>query len=360
MSTARTLSQSLDRIVRPTIDVHRRSLSAFQVCGVTGLALAVLLALGLVSSRGLSPWVMAALVGTAVATFFVVAFATKIVRGEEQLVYYHHELAVMGMTAVALSILRQPVLAYLDATILGVGLFLACGRVGCFMVGCCHGRPHRWGVCYGHDHAQAGFPTYLVGVRLFPIQLVEALLAATIVAVGSAMVLRGQPAGSALAWYVVAYDVGRFCLEFRRGDPGRPYYRGFSEAQWISLALTWAVVVAGALGILPAASWHVVAAAALTGLLLGVALKRRRDQDEAARLAGAPADIAEQTARPQDGGLAGRQGAVVARRAATNLPVAADTVRYVPGALRLTAPGWDEQRSAAPHAGDRVAPPEAS
>lgn len=282
MATAKTWNQRLDHIVRPTIEWRSRSLSAFQVCGVTGLALAILLAMGLVSARGLSPWVMAALVGVAVGAFFVVAFATKIVRGEEQLVYYHHEIAVMSMAAAALWLLGQPVLAYLDATILGVGLFLACGRVGCFMVGCCHGRPHRWGVCYGHDHARAGFPGYLVGVRLFPIQLVETLLALTIVAVGSAMVLRGQPAGAALAWYIVAYDVGRFCLEFQRGDADRPYYRGFSEAQWISLGLTWAVVVAGAAGVLPAASWHVAAAVALTGLLAAAALKRRRDQRQAA------------------------------------------------------------------------------
>lgn len=275
MSVRKTVNADMDRLVRPTVTLGGRALPTFQVCGVTGLALAILLAMTLVVARGLSPWVMAAVVGSAVVTFFALAFASKIVGGEEQLVYYHHEIAVLTVAALLLWALGQPVLAFLDATILGIGLFLVCGRIGCFMVGCCHGRPGRLGVCYNQGHARAGFPGYFVGVRLFPTQLVESLLALTIVAVGSAMVLKGLPPGAALAWYIVAYDVGRFCLEFQRGDGGRPYYRGFSEAQWISLTLTWLVVLAGALGLLPAATWHGIAAVALTALLLGVAAKRR-------------------------------------------------------------------------------------
>ena len=46
-------------------------------------------------------------------------------------------LAVAGTAARSA---RRPS-PYLDATALGLGAFLACGRVGCTLAGCCHGRP---------------------------------------------------------------------------------------------------------------------------------------------------------------------------------------------------------------------------
>ena len=346
MAVRETLNGDMDRLVRPTVTIRGRTLPTFQVCGVTGLVLAILLAMLLVASRGLSPWVMAAVVGAAVGTFFALAFASKIVGGEEQLVYYHHEIGVLSVAALLLWALGQPVLAFLDATILGIGLFLVCGRVGCFMVGCCHGRPGRLGVCYNHSHAEAGFPGYFVGVRLFPTQLVEALLALTIVAVGSAMVLRGLPPGAALAWYIVAYDVGRFCLEFQRGDGGRPYYWGFSEAQWISLTLTWLVVVAGVLGVLPAATWHGVAAVALTALLLAVAVKRRFQGDWRFRLL--RADHMQEVARA----LSANPSSVAVSRTSQGIQISADRLHTETGDLahvalsRVDGPLNDEEAAA--------------
>ncbi|HWK90376.1 MAG TPA: prolipoprotein diacylglyceryl transferase family protein, partial [Longimicrobium sp.] len=182
----------------------------------------------------------------------------------------------------------------------GVGAFLACGRVGCLMVGCCHGRPYAWGVRYRGEHADAGFAAHLVGVRLFPVQLVESAWVAATVAVGMAMVFAGAPPGAALAWYVVAYDVGRFLFEFARGDVDRPYHAGFSQAQWLSLVLTLGVGAAELAGLLPLAPWHLAAGPALALAMAAVALRRRRDGarrfrllhprhlDELARLLAAP------------------------------------------------------------------------
>jgi hypothetical protein len=171
--------------------------------------------------------------------------------------------------------LRRPVLPYLDVMILGVGSFLVCGRVGCFLVGCCHGRPHSWGVCYRKEHADAGFTPYFVGVRLFPVQAVESLWVLCVVTTGVTVVLNGRPAGAALAWYVVAYDLGRFCFEFLRGDPDRSYLWGFSQPQWISLLLMLGVVWAEAAGVLPFHSWHVAATAGLALAMTVVGLARR-------------------------------------------------------------------------------------
>lgn len=245
----------LDRLVRPTLRYQGREWSAFQVWGYSGLGVAVALALGLIAARGLSAGVMLLIIATAVSTFLTLAMLSKILLGEEQLVYYHHEIAVMLSTSLLLMALHQPILPYLEITLLGIGAFLAFGRLGCLMVGCCHGKPYGWGVCYRQEHVAAGFTPYYAGVRLFPVQGLESVVVFLIVMVGSGLVLGGHPAGSALVWYVGAYGGVRFGLEFLRGDP-RPYGWGFSQAQWISLVLMAGVSLAGLYRLLPPSLLH--------------------------------------------------------------------------------------------------------
>lgn len=132
-----------------------------------------------------------------------------------------------------------------------------------------------WGVCYGKEHVAAGFASHFAGVRLFPIQAVEAIWVLGIVAVGSSLVLGGGAPGTALAWYVVMYGLGRFCLEFIRGDSDRPYLLGFSEAQWTSLLLMAAAAVAELAGFIPLHGWHVLAAAGVGLVMIGVTVRRR-------------------------------------------------------------------------------------
>lgn len=269
------LMDVFDARLRPRIRVLRRSWSAFQVWGYTGLLLAALLAMNLVMYLRLSSLVMAVIILAAVLTFFGLVMATKIITGEERIIYYHHEIAVMVVAAFLLWLLRQPILLYLDVMILGVGAFLVCGRIGCLMVGCCHGRPNRWGVRYRKEHADAGFTPYFVGVRLFPVQAVESLWVLCIVTTGVTFVLSGRPPGAALAWYVVTYDLGRFCFEFLRGDPDRSYLWGFSQPQWISLLLMCGVVWAEMAGVLPFHLWHIAATACLALAMVAISLVRR-------------------------------------------------------------------------------------
>lgn len=250
-----------------------RGLSSFQVCGVAGLLLAVLQSAGLVLHRGLSLTVLAVLFVLAVLAFLGLAMATKILTGREQLIYYRQKIALVLSAGLALRWLHQPLLPYLDVVILAIGAFLVCGRIGCLMVGCCHGRPSRWGVRYRDEHADAGFTPHYVGIRLFPIQLVESLWVLGVVAVGLRMVLREDPAGSALAWYVMAYGVGRFGFEHLRGDPARAYWKGFSEGQWTSMILLLLVGGAELAGALPLQGWHLAATAGMILVMLGIALR---------------------------------------------------------------------------------------
>jgi prolipoprotein diacylglyceryltransferase len=281
---SRISNDLLDRLVRPGVHIFRGDWPAYQICGYAGAILGVCLAMALAIRLDLSLSVMFLIVTVAVLTFFALVVTTKIILGEERITYYHHEIAVIGAAALLLWSLKRPVLPYLDLTILGVGVFLVCGRIGCLMVGCCHGRPHRWGVRYRNEHAAVGFPHYLVGSRLFPIQLVESLWALCIVFVGAVFALRGDTPGEALAWYVVAYDLGRFCFEFMRGDSNRHYFGGFSEAQWTSLLLLCLVVWGELSGVLPYNQWHARVTACLILAMAVIAIKRRVRKTDTYRL----------------------------------------------------------------------------
>jgi len=264
----------LEKTLRPRVRLRGMHGSAFQFCGYMGVVVAIVLAMILVSRVGLSYSTMSGIIGTAVATFFGLVMATKIITAEERIIYYHHEIAVVIMAALFLRMTHKPPLPYLDITILGIGTFLTFGRIGCLMVGCCHGRPYRWGVRYGQEHADAGFPNYLVGVRLFPIQAVESLWVLCTVAVGTYFVWTGRPPGTALAWYVITYDVGRFASEFARGDADRSYWFGFSQPQWLSLLLTGGIALTELAGILPLSRWHIASFLLLIAIMIGVSLRR--------------------------------------------------------------------------------------
>jgi prolipoprotein diacylglyceryltransferase len=283
-STRNKTGLVLDSLARTRIVVCNQRLAAFQVCGCTGLLCAIALGMALAGRTGLSCWVAAIIAAAAMATFLVVAFATKIITGEEQLIYYHQEIAVVMMSAAVARLLHRPVLPYMDVTILGVGIFLACGRLGCLMVGCCHGRPSAFGIRYREEHAEAGLPRYLVGVRLFPVQIVESFWVLLVVICGAIFVVQGKPPGSALAFYTIAYGAARFAFEFVRGDTKRPYTFGFSQGQWISLWLMGLLVWSERSGRIPSQPWHIMVVVSLPAIMLLTALWRKLDPAQAARI----------------------------------------------------------------------------
>lgn len=259
----------------PNVRLLGRNCPLFQAIGLAGWVLSITLAMATAAAVERSVRTVGLLAVVAFVTFLVLAVARKVVTGTDGLTYYHHVISVLALATVTIRLAGQPVLPYLDHTALGLVLFTVVGRIGCLMAGCCHGRPRRWGVRYGPAHVAVGFPAGLAEVPLFPIQLIEAAWVALVTVACTWFVLAGAKPGTALVVYLTAYTTGRFGLEFLRGDPGRAYVAGFSEAQWTSLVLLWALAAGGLGGIVPGSPWEPALAAALSWGAVAIAVQRR-------------------------------------------------------------------------------------
>jgi hypothetical protein len=80
---------------RPRLLLFGRSWSSYRVCGVTGLGVAAGLATVLAAHSELSHAANVALLVTGIGTFLALALATKAIVGQEALIYYHHEVAIL-------------------------------------------------------------------------------------------------------------------------------------------------------------------------------------------------------------------------------------------------------------------------
>jgi Prolipoprotein diacylglyceryl transferase len=277
----------VENVLRPSARVAGRDVSMFHVAGIGGFLAATAVALGLGAHLGLSVGWLVVLAAGAALSFFAVAVVTWASLGVERLVFYRHEIVVLAMVAVASSASGRPTLAYLDVATIALGVFLAFGRIGCAMVGCCHGLPFRFGLRYRDDHAAAGFAWWLVGVPLAPVQVIESALVALLTALGATWLWRGAPPGAVFARQLVSYALLRFALEHARGDIERPAWLGLSEAQWTAALVALGVAVAEWANVLPPSRWHTGAAALLLAAASWTVRGRRR-----ARLF-APAHVAE-------------------------------------------------------------------
>ena len=255
--------------------VRRYRRRAFTEWAAIGLAAGSAVAFGATAYQGLSAAMMGATILAGLVTFYMVALVTALITGEEQLVFYRQQIAVMAVAVGLLHLNNQPVLPFLDALSLGFAALLACGRLGCLMVGCCHGRPARWGVRYGVAHVADGAPSHLLGVRLFPVQALESVAAFCLLVSGVGILLGDNVPGVVTAWMIVGHGLVRGGLEFLRGDPERFFIGGFSEAQWTSMVLLWCVSWAGRIGLLPFIPLHTAAAIAMTVVMAIVLVIRR-------------------------------------------------------------------------------------
>lgn len=153
---------------------------------------------------------------------------------------------------------KYPFLVVLDTMAVSVPLGHFFGRLGCFSAGCCYGK-----ICsHGMQFLGVSFPAVvnkkgeLIGsypyidqlnsglieqtstssLPVFPTQLIEALLNIIIFIVLHYLYKRRKFDGYIVALYLILYSVGRFLIEFLRGDVDRKIWLNLlSTSQILSI-----------------------------------------------------------------------------------------------------------------------------
>jgi len=128
----------------------------------------------------------------------------------------------------------------------GVAVGQAVGRLGCFMAGCCYGRPTDvpWAVTFTDLYANRNVGTPL-DTPLHPTQIYESLACFLILGILLWMAPRKRFHGQVVLAYVVLYAVARFVVEMYRGDAIRGFVFGgrLSTSQFIALLMVAAAAL---------------------------------------------------------------------------------------------------------------------
>lgn len=154
-------------------------------------------------------------------------------------------LPTYALTSVALGNAIAP---SMDLAALDLSLGVAFIRVGCFLGGCCYGRPAGWGVKYQEPLLVQvrGCRTYTPGLLplepVIPMQLFESAfnLVVFIALLVWGLIAPEQSDGKVLLVYFLAYGGWRFTSDFWREVSARPRRAGLSEAQWLSVIVVMA------------------------------------------------------------------------------------------------------------------------
>jgi phosphatidylglycerol:prolipoprotein diacylglycerol transferase len=117
-----------------------------------------------------------------------------------------------------------------DPYAIGLPLGQALGRIGCFLGGCCYGKPL--------EHSRFGLTTH-------PAQLYEAALDFAVAVTLFAIRKQPRAPGLLFRYYLLSYAAIRFVMDFFRGDE-KQVFGPLSYAQWFvlacAIALAWDVV----------------------------------------------------------------------------------------------------------------------
>lgn len=121
--------------------------------------------------------------------------------------------------------------AYLDLIVPSIALAQGFGRLGCFLAGCCYGMEAH--TAFAITFTNSAFAPN--GVPLVPTQLISSAFNFANFAVLCLIASRKVSPGKVSACYLIFYSVGRFIIEFFRGDLIRGSVGALSTSQFISI-----------------------------------------------------------------------------------------------------------------------------
>ncbi len=140
---------------------------------------------------------------------------------------------ITGILAVFVYCRRKKLhfLKYMDLILPSVALAQGFGRIGCFLAGCCYGCETSSAFSITFTHSQYA-PN---NVALFPSQLVSSAFDFLHFFLLCALARRNKTPGKIGAFYLIFYSIGRFFIEFFRGDLDRGSVGALSTSQFISI-----------------------------------------------------------------------------------------------------------------------------
>lgn len=166
---------------------------------------------------------------------------------EGGIIYYGGFIGAALACMVLARRLQRSILEFGDLVIVGVPIGHALGRIGCFMNGCCFGRPsgdapgvvfpYRSDAWYSQVHHGLIPQDVHECVAVHPVQLYESGLNIIVFVLLVYLFRKELAHGTVLAVYLLCYPVIRFFMEMLRGDNRNPFAVGLNMAQGISMAL---------------------------------------------------------------------------------------------------------------------------
>lgn len=146
-------------------------------------------------------------------------------------VVYGGIIAGIGVSAIYCHKKELPFLRYLDCAAPSIALAQGFGRIGCFLAGCCYGVKMDSPISITFTHSDFA-PN---NVPLFPSQLVSSAFDFLNFALLCVLLKRNDKPGRIGAFYLIFYSIGRFIIEFFRGDLERGSVGSLSTSQFISI-----------------------------------------------------------------------------------------------------------------------------
>ncbi len=137
----------------------------------------------------------------------------RIILDRGGLVWYGGLIAA-GITSFCIMKLNKLSIAkFGDIVMVPAALGLAIGRIGCFMAGCCYGKPTNmpWGVQFPPYHLT--YPAFV-----HPTELYESASLILLTIILQSIYTRSKTPGVTMALFFVGYGIIRFTIEYLRGD----------------------------------------------------------------------------------------------------------------------------------------------
>ncbi len=100
----------------------------------------------------------------------------------------------------------------------GAAIGQAIGRIGCFMAGCCYGRPTDmpWGVVFTDTRCLV--PQDMLNISLHPTQIYSSLSGLIIFIILMILSAKKRFEGQVMLWFLILHSTGRLLVERFRGD----------------------------------------------------------------------------------------------------------------------------------------------